>query len=57
MQQPAYGIVGQHPAIELLSHQFGSLASQHPLALTKMGLEFVEERGDILPVNISRVRS
>ena len=50
-------VAPQHPAIELLPHQLRRLAAQYPFALTQVGLELIEERGDILPVNISRVRS
>ena len=35
MHQPAHRIVGQHPAVELLAHEIGSLAAQHPAALVQ----------------------
>ena len=57
VQQPAHGVVRQYPAIELLTHQLGRLAAQHPAASQQVGLQLIKQLGGILPVNISRVMS
>ena len=57
VQQPAHGIVRQYPAVELLAHQLGCLAAQHPAASQQVSLQLVKQEGDIVPVNISRATS
>ena len=52
MHQAADGEVGHHEAIKLLTHQIGGFAAQHDLGSAEVGLEFIEQQGDILPINI-----
>jgi len=54
VQQPAYRIVRQHPAVELLMHQLGGLAAQHASVLPQMGLELVKDSLDFPALAVER---
>jgi hypothetical protein len=42
VHQPAYRIVGQHPAVELLSNAIGCFAPEHSSALAQVGFELIK---------------
>jgi len=54
VQQPAHGIVRQHPAIELLAYEVGGLAAQNPPPLPQVRLEFVEDSLDLPALVVQR---
>src|SRR5659263_222551 len=44
VNQPAHGVMRQHPAIELLAYALRGFAAQRATALHQMGLEFIKHR-------------
>jgi len=57
MHQAADSEMSHQQTVELLAHQIRRFAAQHDLGAAQVGLEFVEQQGDILPINIVPMKS
>ena len=56
MQQPSDRVVRQHPAVELLAHEIGRLAAQHPPTLPQVRLELIKGGLDLPALVVQRCR-
>jgi len=57
VHETADGEMRQHQSIELLPYQIRRLTAQDDMRPPQMSLEFVEQQGDIMPINIGRMKS